>query len=35
MRDFREHLIRENETLETALNKLNNVAPDGVLFVVD
>ena len=35
MRNFKEHLINENETLETALNKLNNIAPDGVLFVVN
>ena len=35
MRDFKEHLIKVNETLGTALNMLNNIAPDGVLFVVN
>ena len=35
MRDYREHLISKDEIIGTALNKLNNIAPDGVLFVVD
>ena len=35
MRVFREHLILKGFTVKQALELLNNLAPDPILFVVD
>ena len=33
--DFRRHLIRQNDSIKDALSKLNALAADAILFVVD
>ena len=35
MRDYREYLIQKNTTLKSALEQLNNLASDAILFIIE